>query len=123
MDRQVTLTPSQPEPTLPTPVELDGDIGARERLNSDLADALAESILIPESAWSLVRQVLQGYGYDLPYALLDIQGADGEDVYGLTDTLFVYFAFFQSETGWYECFAEVLTEDELRGVMEESDSD
>lgn len=109
-------------PVLPVPADLE-NVDARESLNSDLAEALADATLSPESAWARVRHVLQQHGHDLPYALMDIQGADGEDVYGLGGSMFLYFAFFQEETGWYDCYAEVLTEDELEALMEESDSE
>jgi hypothetical protein len=108
-------------PVLNTPADLES-VDARESLNSDLAEVLADATLSPESAWARVREVLRGHGYDLPFALMDIQDTDGEDVYGLTDTVFVYFAFFQLESGWYDCYAEALTEAELQALMEESDS-
>lgn len=95
----------------------------RDALNVDLADALADSTLSPESAWALARSVLTGYEYDLPYALMDFTDTDGEDVYDLGDGLLLYFAFFQEESGWFDCYAEVLTEPELQALMGESDSD
>jgi len=92
-------------------------VEAREAVNGDLAEALAGPLLGPESAWAKVQSVLRENGYHLPYALMDIHDADGEDVYGLTETTFLYFAFFQEETGWYDCYAEVLTEEELHVLM------
>ena len=125
MDGQPLIDPSLPgpEPTPPPPVDLDHDVLARERVNIDLADALADLVLGPEAAYTRIRSVLLQHGHDLPYALLNVTGSDGEDVYALTDMVFVYFAFFQEDSGWYDCYAEVLTESELQTLMGESDSD
>lgn len=123
MDSPVVINPSLSEPPLPTPVDLDYDVLARECVNIDLADALADLVLGPEAAYTRIRSVLQQHGHDLSYALLNVSGTDGEDVYALTDMVFVYFAFFQEKNGWYDCYAEVLTESELQTLMGESDSD
>jgi hypothetical protein len=122
MDNSVHI-PTGPEPTPPAPVDLDYDVTAREQVNIDLADALADLTLGPETAYARVRSVLHQYRHDLPYALLNVSGTDGEDVYALSDMVFLYFAFFQEENGWYDCYAEVLTESELQTLMGESDSE
>ena len=111
-----------PIPPVEPPQDLE-NLDARENLNADLAEVLADATLSPETAWSRTKEVLLGHGFDLPFALMDCEGADGEDVYGITDTVFLYFAFFQDERGWFECYAEVLTEPELTTMMESVESE
>ena len=113
------------------------DAGVRDNINSLLTGATSKSFLTPYSALEKVSKVLANYHIFLPKYTF-AEGNSGVTAFevnqfgekmGMTDQgivktaedspYFIYFEYQMNDSGMFEVFSEIVTEDELSELMDE----
>lgn len=111
-----------------------------DAMNSSVADVTASPSLTAYIAWERVAKVLATYHIPLPKVFLE--GSHGNQVipvsqfgkkFGMTDQgevkvndesgMFLYFEWQMTDMGDYDVFAEVVSEDDLREILDDYDSE
>jgi hypothetical protein len=119
-------------------------LSTRNEINRNLAAVLSSNFVNPYDGWVRIRKVLDQYGVVLPKVVFQDQ-EQGEEVVALSqfgdkwgatldgvvtspndseeEDYFLYYNFGIDETGFYDTYAKIVTEDELNDILEDDSED
>lgn len=105
---------SYPEAVAPNPQLA---LSQLEKLNNDLEKVTSNPFMNSAVFLNAVRGTLERYGVQLPNPSMQMLSREGEYVYSLGDSHYVYIVFDSNSVGAVEGYAQVVDEDELNDVV------
>lgn len=99
----------------------------RETLNFTLSDITDGPELVdPVVLYERVREALHGAGYTIPAStellnLFSEMEPDGDEVFALGPSVFLYFAFCKVNENSWDVLAEIVNEDELEEILNDGE--
>lgn len=90
-------------------------------INNALEDALADSVLTPQTGYQRIRKTLFRYRMDLPH-VYELDDESDEKIYDIEDmetgqTANLYVIYSVDENGFFEFYAEVGDEERMESLM------
>jgi hypothetical protein len=96
-----------------------------DELNDQFAEAFESPMLSPDIGYKRVYELMAPYHLALPLFAYPLDPEQGEHIYLIdgSQQWFLYTAYFQTDMGQYEFYAEIMDEQNLNDFLTSTDED
>jgi hypothetical protein len=91
-------------------------------INQQLEAELSQNFSSPESGFEKLREIVSGYGGEMP-SLSDLDSEGDEIAIDVNEDLVLYVIYSLTEAGDYEFYAEITDDEGLEEIMSEEDDE